>query len=1295
MATVPKATEKVQVCPITLEDKEIVLGILDTYHDFCKSERMSKSEREKRTAKKSPKSASNNESVDSENSDDEDTTRIEVMRNYLPRLLNKVFPEKIKQVEDYQNNVKTITCGELSSVSAIEHKAVEMFESDILFRDSLNAAPECREVLTFQQIIDAYSSSDKTKKTTLLNRFKLNAPNRILELSRSGRRFGKDPTNEAEEKQEIEYLSDFILQYFFGPTGPTIDVYMTFDAGERIVGDIFHNREKVKCVIFPETLADSATTSFGMLDGRNEYVFPKTEEIIEFTSNIFSKKNYDIKIVNSGFNEQNPYGFSLVIQHKTKSTLKLELPFSAKQSQGPSVNYLIDILKTAETNAQLRKDHLRYSDIKRSGTMLNLGGALDSNKAFRTEFEKEVGEDNNGIIPDLKRGGDHEAVLASKYVKQIEANKYQNFIFCTIDILCGLKSRIEKNNTIWQGKDKIILYRYDGPLQAADPLVEYIRTGKEIYEVLTKINAFKSVDLKKELTNQKAKCDLAKDALINYTDRKKEPYYKIPCEEMLNAFLRFAILDLSEYCDSLIANTDLQFKTITLKEGEIPIDTLTSLFLEFYDEKPELKPKLSDGVFTTTIDTKPISLNLLETKKTVVEAYDAMTKKVKEYLDLDIYSGQDTEIRKGGIVTQAFTIEKDLTELRANSSGNNDTIFKLEEHPVFGYIPGIFEKFYDHLMFLQDLAYKNKLKASREYDNILRKILFHEASAPFDFFQTVDDILDGFHSEKYKEDIANIIDLRRLSFKGKTADERFQLLKLYLLGDDILFDETQANAVIAIKQYSDVSRKENGIVENIRNYYTILEEAGKFSTGNGYLSYEEPPKAVAAAAVAAVPRSKKTSKKILQNGGERRTTPSIFQYYDLNSLLYRISVEAATFIESSYCELYPAYQLLHMFTSINQTETISSVQLKFKDVIKKIEAFLEDGSRSEKADGYRGSVLQKSAVTGHLGLLNRKLSSPLDKAKDIKDSSDKLTEVFHLLCKSDGTTIEYPSIKEFLQTLSSDSYIIHSDNFDVEEIRRISELADPSAENIDILRTMMADKILIGTQVSENLDALWQEGIYEVRQDKDYIYEFDNDRRGFSSEELISYLLTLGIYSQGSSEYTVTGILGGYDIPITSTNPANKRYDIYSYLGDSVFFFDKIPRTLERSELLKELQGIKDFVNMIKTPGYAIDVKTTLLFLFTLVENVMNKTGKKSLFLTGTFTKTQFEAKAYWRGNLYRLLTHLLQTLSLTIPTTGSKINLVRERYLSGGTYPKKTRKYAARKGSRKSTKYNRTRRTR
>ena len=124
MATVPKATEKVQVCPITLEDKEIVLGILDTYHDFCKSERMSKSEREKRTAKKSPKSASNNESVDSENSDDEDTTRIEVMRNYLPRLLNKVFPEKIKQVEDYQNNVKTITCGELSSVSAIEHKAV-------------------------------------------------------------------------------------------------------------------------------------------------------------------------------------------------------------------------------------------------------------------------------------------------------------------------------------------------------------------------------------------------------------------------------------------------------------------------------------------------------------------------------------------------------------------------------------------------------------------------------------------------------------------------------------------------------------------------------------------------------------------------------------------------------------------------------------------------------------------------------------------------------------------------------------------------------------------------------------------------------------------------------------------------------------------------------------------------------------------------------------------------------------------------------------------------------------------
>ena len=133
-----------------------------------------------------------------------------------------------------------------------------------------------------------------------------------------------------------------------------------------------------------------------------------------------------------------------------------------------------------------------------------------------------------------------------------------------------------------------------------------------------------------------------------------------------------------------------------------------------------------------------------------------------------------------------------------------------------------------------------------------------------------------------------------------TADERLNIMKQYLIGDPILMNQSEWNALTPKQQefYEKKERRENGIVENILNYYSELMES-KGLNPSGTLSFEETAK----------PIEKKSSKKV-QRGGDPPKI-SIYQYYDLNSLLYRISSQAAAFIESSYSELYPAYVLLH------------------------------------------------------------------------------------------------------------------------------------------------------------------------------------------------------------------------------------------------------------------------------------------------------------------------------------------------------------------------------------------------
>ena len=777
---------------------------------------------------------------------------------------------------------------------------------------------------------------------------------------------------------------------------------------------------------------------------------------------------------------------------------------------------------------------------------------------------------------------------------------------------------------------------------------------------------------------------------MNYADRKKEPYYKEVCEEMLNSLLRIACLDLSEYCDALSKNAELEFKSI----AGFALSDFEEAFLPFFTDEKTLDSQIreADGIYTTKVKGADISYDLNKTKNDITKFYNDMISKVQEYINLDMYGGAKSE----------FKIQKAITEIRQNSAGNNDTVFLLSEHPVFGFIPAVFEKFYDHLMFIHDLSEKNKIKPSREYDKIMRKILSSDPTAPFHFFKTVEDVLDQFHIVEYKTQIANIIDLRKIEYAG-TADERLTSMKQYIIGDPILMNQAEWNALTSKQQefYEKKERRENGIVENILNYYSELMES-KGLESSGTLSFEETAK----------PIEKKASKKA-QRGGDQPKI-SIYQYYDLNSLLYRVSSQAAAFIESSYSELYPAYVLLHQFESFNQGEKSDTLLPKLKALYNEIVYLKDTEVRLDRVIEFSGKKIKKRnseegvPFYGLLGTLERNLTA----GTNIPLLFEEFYKVFHYLCKTsdDGSKIVYPSILEFLTRISelefSVGYTKEKEN-EMEALKnRLGELGAeiPQTEiNAMIKRLEQLESEKLYAMITyEEMDANWQAGLYGIRQSKEYVYHYENDTRGFSSEEFITYLLTLRGYNDLSPDYFVSRIfeekISDEEIDELNTKPEKRKYYVYTYLGDNVFYPSRDAHPLSAAAILSSIKPMKDLMTAVKSISSkrgVIRIETLVLFIFTLLENIMNKTGKKSFFLKENYTHRNFQAKEEWQNKVFILLqglTTLVQT-AITNESLPSELALNASLQSGGKHYPKKTRKMKATKASRKSRKFNKTRR--
>ena len=388
------------------------LAVFDTIHDFWKERKKAK-----------------NDDEDEDNVELDETKLNQIRIELLNFLINFKEYQSISSINDLLNKMSGsyIT----SATSKYENTVRSYYEKKSSIKDELYE--DTIESLTYGDIIESYEAASSNPANNKLLQKYINSSNSnyILELN-----LGKEPKYSSfgiieKNPKHVGYIANFILNYFF--PGKTSDAhYFTFDAKSGILNKLFRNFDNVYQMITPANIADSAYTSFKTLKNRNYFTFPKINDKWTFNSNYYTKtNNYSIYFTESekGFTDKNQYGFKMNVEIPTRI---FQFPFSSAQTSGPSVNYLIDLILSTR-NIDKPKSIL---DVNQLSSITNTN-------------------QKRGLLFDLKRCGDYEQVNMAKYL-----NSSHNVILSTIDILCSLYARIQKQNNILQYNEKLTLYRF-------------------------------------------------------------------------------------------------------------------------------------------------------------------------------------------------------------------------------------------------------------------------------------------------------------------------------------------------------------------------------------------------------------------------------------------------------------------------------------------------------------------------------------------------------------------------------------------------------------------------------------------------------------------------------------------------------------------------------------------------------------------------------------------------------------------------------------------------------------------
>jgi hypothetical protein len=844
-------------------DEDTQMEVFDTVHDFCKSER-----------------GEGNAKGDK---------RIDWMRGYILSLINTLYPTLASK--DLNTMLSVFSGNHVTAVSKLEHQTVEYFESE--YSKEINANMETKEVLTYDTILSAWVSDPNEKTNPLWAKYRTNQEVTILELTK-GKKY---PDGFSESEKAV--VGNFILNYFFGPSlvaegiGASKNVRVTFDAKTGVPGKIFTRLDQVKNIMFPQTIADSATTSLNILNGRNEYIFPSPDgKKSRIQSNTFTKETYTMEYENNGFSAKNPYGFSFNVSQGAAKSIKA--PFGSNQKEGPSVNYIIDLLKLAFTGG---KDvSFKSLDKDKKSTILSIGKAIDSNAAFKAQFIAGVKATTDGMLADVKRSGDHETVLAAK-VARLLLSYY--LIYITIDILCALKSRKEGNPTIWHNGDRLILYRF--------PLSEAAAYEAKRENLLGKLRAMISILEKFLFISQPDTLASLQSQSVAFAEGTKG-YFELKRQgKPLEPFMESIVTMLGRIRMHVLFEQAKKSEEIFMEAIKSDTRDYTNdlkFFKSVLEDQKAAKQTMKIDFATNEKSTATLTVKgKVENLSEKIETYTAQSKALSATLQ-DILSIDATEIWNASEkrFKKLFEIKKDIYTIQKGTDGVNKVVFKNEAFASFGFYPDAFLDLYEKLITLSSITDPSSIKGITSSG--LRKLNASFDKALEEYSKAADVVLDQFPQDNaLSNELFELLHFQRVpepeGLKGDAKEKKRASIQTYLA--------PVAGATLLQK--------------DIEAVYTATVEGPSTDVVLGPL---------------------------VKAGGQRGgAEDKILQHYDLSYLLFDTVAYASSFIESSYMTFYTEFALWSLHNqlvddvNIYNKDDIGFLHSSFKNLYSSVEVYIE------------------------------------------------------------------------------------------------------------------------------------------------------------------------------------------------------------------------------------------------------------------------------------------------------------------------------------------------------------------
>jgi hypothetical protein len=408
-----------------------LLALMDSIHDFW------------------PERARVTAGQDANEDEDEviDESRMETARNTLVGVIQRYLgrPEA-----DIASLLSAITGGGVTSATSNFEPTVEKY----LKTQIRELNPQVSRI-SFDEILTKAPWTRTDEASWPLYQAAIKSLGDGVEIYPGGRRL------KAMSEGERNKIGFFVLAYLNPEQQPgkkeAGQPEFTFDAAAKDVDKILGGLEQTYNAIFPQNIADSASTSFSALKGRAKY-YPAhaantgaIEQI--YRSNVYSVDKFRLSIVDGAlpFGPKNRFGFGLkAVRLPDGATATAS--FGVRASQGPSVNYLLDLLT-------------EQRDAAPPGKVLNLENFFDLMGA--AGFDED-------LLYDLKRTGDAEQVFRALIALLVEGT---NISLVTIDRLCSVLARLLGLPTIFHTIKGFYVYRGEGGA-ALTPEENILRAAK-------------------------------------------------------------------------------------------------------------------------------------------------------------------------------------------------------------------------------------------------------------------------------------------------------------------------------------------------------------------------------------------------------------------------------------------------------------------------------------------------------------------------------------------------------------------------------------------------------------------------------------------------------------------------------------------------------------------------------------------------------------------------------------------------------------------------------------------------